>query len=46
MLEAIIAVARLLQRFQIRSEQERVPLDTQGITLRPKGAVPIDVAAR
>ena len=46
MLEAVIAVARLLQRFQIRSEQERVLLDTQGITLRPKGAVPIDVAAR
>jgi cytochrome P450 len=46
MLEATIAVARLLQRFQIRSERERVPLDTQGITLRPKGAVPIDVAAR
>jgi cytochrome P450 len=46
MLEAIIAVALLLQRFQIRSEQDRVPLDTQGITLRPKGVVPIQPAAR
>jgi cytochrome P450 len=46
MLEAIIAVALLLQHFRIRSEQERVPLDTQGITLRPEGAVPIQPAAR
>ena len=46
MLEAVIALAVLLQRFDICSEQERVPLDTQGITLRPKGAVPIEVAAR
>jgi cytochrome P450 len=46
MLEAVIALAVLLQRFGICSEQERVPLDTQGITLRPKGAVPIEVAAR
>jgi cytochrome P450 len=46
MLEAVIAVALLLQRFQIRSEQEDVRLDTQGITLRPKGAVPIHLAAR
>jgi cytochrome P450 len=46
MLEATIAVALLLQRFRIRSEQERVPLDTQGITLRPNGAVPIQPARR
>jgi cytochrome P450 len=46
MLEATIAVALLLQRLRIRSEQERVPLDTQGITLRPKGAVPIQPARR
>ena len=36
----------LLQRFQIGSVQERVPLDTQGITLRPKGAVPIHLRGR
>jgi cytochrome P450 len=46
MLEATIAVALPLQRFQIRSDQERVRLDTQGITLRPEGAVPIRPAAR
>ena len=46
MLEATIAVAVLLQRFRIRSDQEDVPLDTEGITLRPKGAVPIQLAAR
>jgi len=46
MLEATIAVALLLQRVRIRSEQERVPLDTEGITLRPNGAVPIQPARR
>jgi cytochrome P450 len=46
MLEAIIAVALLLQRFEIRSRREDVPLDTEGITLRPKGAVPIQLVAR
>ena len=46
MLEATIAVAQLLQRLRICSEDEHVPLDTQGITLRPKGPVPIQLAAR
>jgi cytochrome P450 len=46
MLEATIAVVTLLQRFTIRSELDDVPLDTEGITLRPKGAVPIRLAAR
>jgi cytochrome P450 len=46
MLEAIIAVALLLQRFQIHSQLQAVPLDTEGITLRPRGAVPIRPAAR
>jgi hypothetical protein len=45
-LEATIAVAVLLQRFELKSKQEGVPLDTQGITLRPKGAVPIHPAPR
>jgi cytochrome P450 len=46
MLEATMAVALLLQRFRISSDQEDVPLDTEGITLRPKGAVTIQLAAR
>jgi cytochrome P450 len=46
MLEATMAVALLLQHFRISSDQEDVPLDTEGITLRPKGAVPIQLAAR
>jgi cytochrome P450 len=43
MLEATIALALLLQRFEIRGEQKDVPL---GITLRPKGAVPLKLTAR
>ena len=46
MLEATIAVAVLLQRFRIHSLREDVVLDTQGITLRPRGVVPIRVTAR
>jgi cytochrome P450 len=46
MLEATIAIAVLLARFRIRTEQADVPLDTHGLTLRPKGAVPIQLAAR
>ena len=46
MLEALIAIAVVLQRFRIRSEQEDVPLDTAGITLRPKGAVSIQLTVR
>ena len=46
MLEANIATAVLLQRFRIHSRSDEVPLDTQGITLRPKGGVPIQPAAR
>jgi cytochrome P450 len=45
MLEATIAVAVLLQRFRIHSPPEDVPLDTQGITLRPQGVVPIRITA-
>ena len=41
MLEAVIAVAVLLQRFQLCSELVDVPTDTAGITLRPRGPVPI-----
>jgi cytochrome P450 len=46
MLEAVIAMGVVLQRFRISSDQDTVPLDTAGITLRPKGAVPIRLAAR
>jgi cytochrome P450 len=46
MLEATIAVAALLQRFRIHSAQPDVPLDTAGITLRPKGPVAIHPTAR
>jgi cytochrome P450 len=46
MLEALVAIAVVLQRFRIRSEQEDVPLDTAGITLQPSGAVPIHPTAR
>jgi cytochrome P450 len=46
MLEATIAIAVLLQRFDVHSQHERVPLDTQGITLRPRHAVPIRVTRR
>jgi cytochrome P450 len=46
MLEAVIALGVVLQRFRISSDQDTVPLDTAGITLRPKGAVPIRLAAR
>jgi cytochrome P450 len=45
-LEATIAVAVLLQRFRIESELEDVPVDSDGITLRPGGAVPVRPAAR
>ena len=41
MLEAVIAVAALMQRLQLRSELLDVPIDTAGITLRPRGPVPI-----
>jgi cytochrome P450 len=46
MLEATIAIAVLLQRFRVHSGQEEVALDTEGITLRPRHAVPIRLTAR
>jgi hypothetical protein len=41
-----VAVAWCCSAFRISSDQDTVPLDTAGITLRPKGAVPIRLAAR
>jgi cytochrome P450 len=46
MLEAVIALAVLLKRFRVSSGLADVPLDTQGITLRPLGAVPVHLTAR
>ena len=46
MLESVVAVAAVLQRYRIVSETERVALDTHGITLRPAGAVPLRVEPR
>jgi cytochrome P450 len=46
MRETTIAAAVLLQRFLIHSELEIVPLDTEGITLRPGHAVPIRLVPR
>ena len=46
MLEATIALAVLLRRVRVHSHQEDVPLDTEGITLRPKGPVLIQLTAR
>jgi cytochrome P450 len=46
MLEAVIALAVLLRRFRVTSGLAEVPLDTQGITLRPSGAVPLHLTAR
>jgi hypothetical protein len=42
----VIAVGVLPQRLRIRSHKEDVPLDTQGVTPPPKGAVPIQPTAR
>jgi cytochrome P450 len=46
MQEATIATAVLLQRFRVRSEPGRVVLNTEGITLRPGQAVPIQLTRR
>jgi len=46
MLEAVIAVAVLLQHCNLRSELADIPIDTAGITLRPTGPVPIHSARR
>jgi cytochrome P450 len=44
--EAQIALAVLLQRYRISAPLASVPLDTTGMTLRPKHAVPIELAPR
>ena len=46
MQEAQIALAVLLQRFRIRAPLPSLPLDTAGMTLRPKGPLPIEIAPR
>jgi cytochrome P450 len=44
LMEAVIALAVLTQRFRLRAEPRRPPLDTSGITLRPARPVPIALA--
>jgi cytochrome P450 len=44
--EAQIALAVLLQRYRIRAPLAPIPPDTTGMTLRPKHAVPIELAPR
>jgi cytochrome P450 len=46
LMEAIIALAVLLQRFRLQADPRRAPLDTTGITLRPGRPVPIALAPR
>jgi cytochrome P450 len=46
MLESLTAVAVLVQRFRFETVPGTVALDTAGITLRPKGPVPVRLAPR
>jgi cytochrome P450 len=46
MQEAQIALAVLLQRYRIHAPLASMPLDTAGMTLRPKRAVPIEPTRR
>jgi len=46
LMEAVIALSILLGRHRIAAVPDDVPVDTNGITLRPAGAVPIRLAAR
>jgi cytochrome P450 len=46
MLEAVIAVAVLLQRYRVTSKDAHAPIDTKGITLRPKGPILIGLIPR
>jgi hypothetical protein len=41
-----IALAVLLKRYRIHAPLATVPLDTTGMTLRPKRAVPIELTPR
>jgi cytochrome P450 len=45
-MEAVIALAVLLQRCEVRAEPRRPPLDASGITLRPALPVRIRIAPR
>jgi cytochrome P450 len=40
-MEAVIALGVLLQRFRLKAEAGRLPLEASGITLRPARPVPI-----
>jgi cytochrome P450 len=46
MLEAAIALAMIVQRYELRAEQQSLKLNTAAVTLRPQRRVPIAVTAR
>jgi cytochrome P450 len=46
LMEAIVALAVLMQRFRLRAARPRAPLDASGITLRPARPVLIELAPR
>ena len=46
LMEAVIALSILLRRHRIAAVPDDVPVDTNGITLRPARAVPMRLAAR
>jgi hypothetical protein len=45
-MEAVIALAVITQRYRLKAEAGRPPLDAGGITLRPARPVPIALAPR
>ena len=46
LMEAVIALSILLRRHRIAAVPDDVPVDTNGITLRPAGPVPMRLAPR
>jgi len=46
MLEAAIALAMIVQRYELRAEQKSLELNTSAVTLRPQRGVPIVVTTR
>jgi hypothetical protein len=45
-MEAVIALAVIMQCFRLRAEAGRPPLEASGIALRPARPVPIALAPR
>jgi cytochrome P450 len=46
MLEAAIALAKILQRYDLCAERQSLELNTSAVTLRPQREVPIEVSER